>query len=452
MVNCYVELTPDRELWIYKRPGTLQQAVVSNNSAGLGLTTWNQDVYSVFNVSGGATGATLFRNGVSVATGLDATAPYTFSSVVGSVPKLVLQNGVQGYSYNTTVGISATLHIINSTYPANNTPGLAYLDGYMFVMQHIFGTAITPAVIWQSNLNSVDQVGDWNALNFITAQIEPDPGVALAKQGVYVICLKQWSTEVFYDAGNATGSSLAPVQEAKQPYGCANAYSVAKIDDTLFWLSQTQSASLQVVMMEELRLGIISTPAISRLLENANLTTVFGFGIKIDGHTFYVLNLVSQNLTLVYDKKTQFWSQWTDQAGNYFPFIASTYDSSGHHILQHATNGALYYLDSLYYTDNALPLSVDIYTPPFDAGTRRRKQLNYIEFICDQIPGAGLTARATDDDYQTWSNPRSVDLGQKRQFLTNNGTFVRRAYHLNHTANTPFRIQAIEVQFDIGTL
>ncbi len=449
MVNCYVELTPDRELWIYKRPGTLQQQVVSNNSGGLGLTTWNGTVYSLFNVGASAS---LFANGTQIATGLDNSAPYTFTSVMGSTPKLVFQNGTQGYTCNTSNVVSATLHSINTVYPANTTEGLAYLDGYVYVMQHLAGTSVSPAVIWQSNLNSVDQAGDWNALNFITAQIEPDPGVALAKQMVYVICLKQWSTEVFYDAGNTTGSSLGPVQEARQPYGCASAGSLAKIDDTLFWLSQTQSASLQVVMMEELRLGVISTPAIARLLENASLTTVYGFGIKINGHTLYVLNLVSANLTLVYDKSTQHWHQWTDQSGNYFPFMASTYTTSGQHVLQHISNGALYYLDSTYHTDNGLPISVDIYTPPFDAGTRRRKQLNYIEFICDQIPGAGLTARATDDDYQTWSNPRLVDLGQKRQFLTNNGTFVRRAYHLNHTANTPFRIQAIEVQFDIGTL
>ena len=448
LVNCFTEVNQQQGVQIYKRPGTLQQAVVSTNSPGLGIWTWNNNVYSIFNVGASAS---MFKNGVQVATGMNNTAPYTFSSVVGSTPKMVLQNGPAGYAYSDGTGLSATLNSINNVYPAYNVPGLVYLDGYMYVMQHLQGTSVTPAVIWESNLNSVDVAGDWNALNFITAQIEPDPGVFLAKQLVYVIAGKQWSTEVFYDAGNASGSSLAPVQEAKQPYGCANAYSLQSINDSLLWLSQNQSASLQVVMMQNLRLAVVSTPAIERLLQNASLTTVRSLQMKINGHNFYILNLISANLTLVYDIAQNQWSQWTDENGNYFPFVGSTYDGSGNHILQHVSNGALYYANSTYLTDNNLPISVDIYTPIFDAGTRRRKQMNYMQFIADQVP-AQLQVRVSDDDYQTWSNARNVDLSHKIAFLSNCGSFTKRAFHLNHTANTEFRISAVEMQFDIGTL
>lgn len=448
IVNAYVEITPERELFVYKRPGTFQQAVVSNNSPGLGLFTWNGVVYSIFNVG---SSATLFANGTSVATGLDNTSSYSFSSTMGSSPKLVMQNGAQGYTFNGTA-LSATLHSINASYPANTVKGLAYLDGAMYVMQHIQGTSVTPAVIWGSNINSVDQPGDWTTLDFITAQIEPDPGVRLAKQLVYVIAIKQWSTEVFYDAGNLTGSPLAPIEEAKQPYGCATQDSVQSIDDSLFWISTNQTASRQVVMMQNLRMGVISTPAIERLLADADLTVVYSLQMKINGHSFYIVTIKNNNLTLVYDITTQMWSQWTDNNGNYFPFVASTYSPTGQHIMQHETNGALYYSDSIYYTDNNLPIPVHIYTPLFDAGTRRRKSLNMMSFILDQTPGSALYASYSDDDYQTWSNPRMIDMGQKLPMLIGLGTFTKRAFHFNHSSNSPLRLQAVELQYDIGTL
>ena len=45
--------------------------------------------------------------------------------------------------------------------------GFAYLNGATYVMQ-------PEAVIWGSAINSVDQVGDWDPLNFISAQADPD--------------------------------------------------------------------------------------------------------------------------------------------------------------------------------------------------------------------------------------------------------------------------------------
>ena len=65
--------------------------------------------------------------------------------------------------------------------------------------------------IYQSAL---EDASSWNALDFIGSQIEPDSGVYLAKFQNYIAAFKGWSTEFFYDAANATGSILSPVQNA----------------------------------------------------------------------------------------------------------------------------------------------------------------------------------------------------------------------------------------------
>jgi len=86
-----------------------------------------------------------------------------------------------------------------------------------------------------------------------------------------------------------------------------------------------------------------------------------------------------------------------------------------------------------------------------DVSDRIRLSLEGLDMIADQQP-CNLMIRCSDDDYQTWSNWRTVSLTQPRAFLQNCGTFAKRAYHLRHQADTTFRIMALESTFDIGTL
>jgi hypothetical protein len=75
-----------------------------------------------------------------------------------------------------------------------------------------------------------------------------------------------------------------------------------------------------------------------------------------------------------------------------------------------------------------------------------------MEFIADQVPGSILLVRSSDDDYQHWTDWRSVDLGSPEPYLTECGTFKRRAHNFRHQSNTAMRLQAVELQLDLGTL
>jgi hypothetical protein len=438
LVNCYLETNEQGELWVYKRPGTLEfQSQGAANARG--LYYWQSDVYSIF-------AGTLYRNGVSVATGLEQTGgTYRFSSILGATPKMVLGNGQKTYAYTVAGGLTSDLHTIDVDFPLTTVKGIVYLNGATYVMD-------STGQIWGSAINSVSVAGDWTALNFIAAQAEPDQGVYLAKQLVYVVAFGQWSTEIFFDAGNPAGSPLGVVQGSQISYGCATAESVQDIDDRLFLISATKSGAIQVSMIEQLNHQVISTKPIDRLLQSSTLADVSSARLKIEGHSFYIITLRDINLTLVYDIAEGEWHQWTDTNGAYFKMMAYTYDSSHRHIFQHETDGKLYYVDPSYKNDNTGKIIVDIYTPTFDANTRRRKHLSMMSFVGDQDEGSILFIRSTDDDYKTWNNFRQVNLDQKDPYITNEGTFTKRAYHFRHTANTGFRLQAAEVQYDLGTL
>lgn len=442
LINCFIEVDKNtNELSIFKRPGLLKAASVVTNRQGLGIYYWNGHVYSVWE-------EILYEDTTQISNEMDDThGPYRFDSILGATPKLLLGNGYHAYSYynDGTMHLSADLHTINVEYPEITVKGFSYLNGYTYVMQ-------PGAVIWQSALNSVDHVGDWSAIAYIGAHIEPDNGVFLSKQLVYVVALKQWTIEYFFDAGNTTGSSLGAVQGMKVSYGCAHQDSVVKINDVLFFLSQDQNASLQVSRLEQGAHTIVSTPAIDRLLDGIDTTTIYSWQLKINGHSFYIITFKEADLTLVYDITQDLWSQWTDKDGHYFPIVASTYDAQGRHVVQHENDGCLYYMSSDYHTDDGAPIVSDIITPLYDAGTYRRKQMKMIKLVADQQSGDLLKIRHSDNDYGNWSNWRTFNLGHRQPLLTNCGTFVKRAYQLRHDTPFPMRIRALEVQIDIGTL
>ncbi len=432
IINGYLEQVSKEDIMIYKRPG-LATYSTATAGAGCGIYNWLGNIYTIW-------GATLYKDNVAVSGTVDTTGGvYTFSQCLGATPKLFFQNGVKAYTYDAGAGL---VNVSDGDYPAAAQKGSAYLDGTTYVMTG-------KASIQGSALNDPTS---WDPANVLIAQIEPDGGIFLAKQLVYVIAFKQWSVEVFYDAGNAAGSPLAPVQGAKVSVGCKHQDTVRELEGTLFWLSQSRGGSIGVMEMDGLKAKTISTPAIERLLQQADFTTVYSWVTKVAGHKLYVVTLTASNLTLAYDVTSQRWYQWTDSGGNYFPIISSTISSAQQPLLQHATNGLVYKMEITNYTDQGALITFDLYTPNYDGGTRMGKYMHSMDVVADQTTGSTLQIRKSDDDYQTWSNFRTVDLGSKRPRLTGCGTFRRRAYHLRHACNTPFRISAIEPQLDICTL
>ena len=446
LVNGYMERAGDGTYWLYKRMGLGNTSQPPGGAAnGYGVFNWLGDVYSIF-------GNKLYKNGVAVAGTVDTTGGvYRFNSCLAlftpNVKKMVFQNGVKGYCYDAANGI---VEITNVNFPPKQTPALTLVKGWAY-LDSVLYVGDTSGGVWGSG---PDDPLTWAGANVIYAAIEADALIGISKQLVYVIAFKQRSTEVFYDQKNATGSALGAVQGAKVNYGCVTIDSVVYIDGILIWVCTNESSATQVIMMEGLKAQIISTPAIERLLDEGDFTTTYSFLHKDIGHRFYILTLKNSNITLVYDIESHMWSQWTDVNGNYFPFVASTYTTAMDHVLQHESNGKLYHMDQDYTTDDGSIITVDIVTPNYDGDTNRRKQLNVMKFIADQTTGSVLQVRKNDEDYSLdkWSNFRKVDLSQKQPMLTNNGSFVRRAYHFRHQSQTKLRIKAVELQLDIGTL
>lgn len=412
--------------YIYNISGTGTTGMVVGNGVTITVTV-SGPVYPIYNQ-----GATYNITAINSGSSLTENSPYDYFG-----PPL-------DYGCNITTTTIAVPFSFTAFYFGLDSPkvkGIATLDTTTYQMD-------SSAKIVGSGLN--DPL-TWNPTNSITAQIEPDGGVRLAKSLAYVIAFKQWTTEVFYDAANATGSPLGLVPGVNPQYGCAAATSVVRIEGVLYWVSTTRSGSLGVHKLDNLSLAKISTKAIDRLISDIDTTVVYAFGLRDAGHLFYVVTFKNSNLTLAYDIGEGQWSQWTDTNGNYLPLIDATYLGTST-LVQHESNGNLYYMEVETYADDGALFSVDAVTPNFDAGVKIKKQLNRMEIVSDQETGGILSIRNSDDDYRTWSNYRQVDLSKKNAYLTNCGSFYKRAYHFHYRANAPLRLQGVELTYEEGTL
>jgi len=291
-------------------------------------------------------------------------------------------------------------------------------------------------------------------VNYIAAINEGDLAVFLAKQLSYVIAIKQWSIQIFYDAGNTTGSSLSPLAGAVYNFGCLHADTIAELDGVWFFATQSKQGTSKIVRIENLQVKFVSTPAVERILDLDVGDQWASMAFQHAGHTWYIITNMTDNVTMVYDVGEDLWYNWTDFQANYFPVIDRCLSFAGMEWHQMLATGQVYQLDGdyIYPTDYGNVVPVDIYTPNFDDGIDRIKFLSQMRFNADQTNGSKLYLRSSEDDYQTWTNMRMVDLSQKRPILNDEGSFYRRAYHFRHFAPTPFRLSSVDLQMDIGVL
>lgn len=442
IINGYAEYDPQTEDFnVEKRPGFGQ---VTSFAVGTGRGHFNwrpntgmigiRGIYSVI-------GASIYKNG-ALHGAVSGAGLYVFEPMIEG-PYLFLSNGIAAYYTDGT-----TLTLVNDVdFPASFCPGSAYLNGRMYVLRYDGGI----------QGSDVGAPNTWQATNLIFARSYPDGGVAITRQLNYIVALKQWSTEFFEDVGNPTGSVLARVDGAMLNYGCSDERTLVDFDGVLLWVTASENGAPQVGRMDNLNFQIISTPPIERLLKtivNFAIINVSAFPLKVAGHRFYVLNIESLEASLVYDLDQKMWFYWTDADNNSapWPFVSATVFSN-QALLQRLSNGQQVQCDADYVfsTDNTTVFPVDIYTPNFDYGVDREKQLNVLRFNCDQTPGSEMKVRYSDDDYRSYSNFRTIDLSIERPIGTDWGSFYRRSFHFRHQAATPFRIKSVALQIDIGS-
>jgi hypothetical protein len=291
MYNYFATKNSDGRVFSERRFG-FQSIYTAAPGMGLGLFQFKNSILSII-------GTTFYVNGVSTGT-VDNTSPYQFTLTGVGATGVFLKNNTHAYTWDG----SALVQVTDANYPSVTAPGVAWLDGYVFVQ--------TPGgILANSNLNTP---AVWGALNTISGSLSSDNGAAITRLYNYVVSFGVYSTTFFYDAGNSIGSPLLPNISAELNIGCAVGTSVVASENTVFWIGQTHQKGRRVYMFEGLTPKPISDEFIDKILNQDSLNNVYAYYLEINGAALYVLTLTNSNCTLVYNLVSGMWSRWSSSS------------------------------------------------------------------------------------------------------------------------------------------
>jgi hypothetical protein len=275
--------------------------------------------------------------------------PVLIGTVSGTGPVSMVDNGTQlfiacggpSYIYNNSTGAFGL--ITDPDFPGALTVG--YLDGYFVFIEP------SSQKIWTTTLLDGTSI---DPLDFASAEGNPDNLVSMIVDHREAWLFGTNSVEVWYDAGNAD-FPLQRIQGAYNEIGCAATFSVAKLDNGLFWLG-ADARGQGIVYRANGYTGVrISTHAIEYAISQyGNISDAIAYTYQQEGHSFYVLTFPSADKTWVYDVSTQAWHERAGfDNGNFTRHRSNcqmAYNSEV--VVGDYANGNLYAFDLDVYADN----------------------------------------------------------------------------------------------------
>lgn len=290
------------------------------------------------------------------------------------------------------------------------SPRVDYLDGY--------GVFIKPnsQQFYISNLNDFLT---FDALDFASDEADPDNLVTHIVDHQELILFGEKVTTVWFDSGDAT-FPLSRREGATMEVGCAAKLSVAKLDNTVFFLGRTSHGHGLVYKLNQYSPQIISNRGIEYLINSlTRIDDAFAYTYQKNGHSFYVLTFPTDNKTLVYDASIgdndlawsvrETYGLGRDRASCYaFAF--------GKHLVGDFVSGVLYELDDETHTDGGLPIVWSRTTAHIISDYKRVK---HKEVVLNFQTGVGLEDGTdplcyltySDDGGHSYITPREASLG-----------------------------------------
>lgn len=298
-------------------------------------------------------------------------------------------------------------------------------------------------------------------LYFATAEGTPDGLVTLVVNHQEIWLMGTSTIEVWAGNGGAD-FPYSRVAGVFMEQGCAAKNSVAKLEDSIFWLSANENG--QGLVLQSQGYGYIR--ASDETLEQAiaqyeTITDAVAYTYQQEGHAFYVLTFPTADVTHVYDATTKTWHQraWRQESGQFARHRSNCHAFFARkNLVGDWEDGKIYALDAGTFTDNGNPL-VRLRSSPHIATNMIRIPHASVEFELET--GVGTTGgqgydpevmlRWSDDHGHTWSSQRRKKIGKTGEFR-NRARFTRlgqardRIYELS--ISDPVKFSLISAQLN----
>jgi hypothetical protein len=446
---------------LVKRPGFTDTTIDLQNSSGSSLVNgYYYDVTSAIyywavgnNVYSRTSAGTITNIATMASTNSGYIRSVAFTTFLTSTGTryLCFTNGAELWYH--VIGSGTSTKVTDADFPAPIAKSLVFLDGYLFVIKADTGD------IYNSSL---DTPINWVAGNYITAEINPDRMLAIAKTKNYLVAFGRDGIEFFYNAANENGSPLGRNESYYQPIGLNS--TVETIGENLFFVGRRTGQSARVYLLNGNQVKEISPPWVNRYIENYTtdttladgLTNVHPFSCSINGKDFVLLCII--DLILAYDVDTGFWYRWqTNSSTNskiqavwptlpgqdqypIFSLYGKTYASA---------------LSPIVYQDFGFNFDAIYITGEVTADTFNWKTCHRFGLHCDYpttLATSNVQISWTDDDGQTWASSRNLSVTTNNPYITQLGRFRTRNWKITYTDNYPFRMWGCSMDLNVGAI
>jgi hypothetical protein len=405
-VNLYPEIQESpgakARIVLYPTPGLS----LLSTPGGNGRTLFSQDGRCFI-----ATGNTFFEIYA------DGSGDFWGGIADDGLPATISSNGTQlfitsgGLGYIFTLSTNVLEQIAAPGFPDNVSHG-AFIDGYFIALKR--GTRTF-------QISGLFDGFSWDALDKGTISAASDNLVALIADHRELWLLGSKTIEVYYNSGNPD-FPFDLIQGSLIEQGCIAPFSVAKIDNTIFWLGGNEQGAGIVWRAQGYLPQRVSNHAVETAFQSyGNITDAVAYTHQDKGHSYYTLWFPAADKTWRYDVATGMWHELGYWDGNaYLAHWGCTHTYCfGQHLLADRRNGNIYVMT---------PLVFD------DAGTtvRRMRQAPHLSgeqlwnfykmFQLDLQAGVGLTQGQgsdpqvalswSDDGGHRWSNEYWVSAGK----------------------------------------
>lgn len=347
-----------------------------------------------------------------------------------------------------------TTTTVASTAPAS-VSHVIFLQGYILCN----GNSGLPGDTFYTGPNTVfDYLTGWEVYN---NESLPDGCPSLMEDGQFVYAFGSRSVEVSVNNGV---EPWARYSMTYIPYGIHAPHSVAKIDNTFFWLGAADNA-LRILKMDNGHAVTISTPYDAVINTLPTTSDAYGFSVGILGHSFYVLQFPTEDLTLVYHVQNDAWYQWsfydiTTASYKAFKGRCHTYHATiNKNLVGCATGGTIAELAG--FSDLGALIRAELTSGNVTGGTYKQKRAGRMRF--QLLRGTTTSATAAPvvlwqhrDDGGKWSPERRIPLGSLGQYgylgqLDRNGIYRERQHRIVMT-DTTCQLVFVDVEEDTKLL